>query len=71
MLRGGSEPVDPALAEAVRFELPGGEFYTVAFFHGEAYTGVKAFALEGVSFHAKTVVVHGVGDARDLTVLRA
>lgn len=71
VLRGGSEPVDPALAEAVRFELPGGEFYTVAFFHGEAYTGVKAFALEGVSFHAKTVVVHGVGDARDLTVLRA
>ncbi len=71
VLRGGSEPVDPALAEAVRFELPGGEFYTVAIFHGEVYTGVKAFALEGVSFHAKAVVVHGVGDARDLTVLRA
>ena len=43
----------------------------MALLHGEAYTGVKAFALEGVSFHAKTVVVHGVGDARDLTVLRA
>ena len=24
--------------------------YTVAFFHREAYSGVKAFALEGVSF---------------------
>ena len=71
VLRGGSEPVDPALAEAVRFDVSDDEFYTVAFFHGEVYTGVKAFALEGVAFHAKAVVVHGVGETRDLTVLRA
>lgn len=71
VLRGGSEPVDTALAEAVRFEVGADEFYTVAFFHGEAYTGVKAFACEGVSFHAKAVVVHGMGERRELTVLRA
>lgn len=71
VLRGGTEPVDPALAEAVRFDVAEGEFYTVAVFHGEVFTGVKAFALEGVSFHAKAVVVHGVGERRELTVLRA
>lgn len=71
VLRGGAEPVDPALAEAVRFDVAPDEFYTVAVFHGEVYTGVKAFALEGVSFHAKAVVVHGAGEKRELTVLRA
>lgn len=71
VLRGGTDPVDPALAEAVRFDVAPDEFYTVAFFHGEVYTGVKAFALEGVSFHAKAVVVHGTGEQRELTVLRA
>lgn len=71
VLRNLDEPVDPALAQALRFEFPNGEFYTFVFFHGEVYTGVKAFGCEGVSFHAKVACIHGSGDARELTVLRA
>lgn len=71
VLRNLDTPVGPELAEALRFELPGGEFYTVAVFHGEVYTGVKAFSCEGVSFHAKAVLVHGSASSRELAVLRA
>lgn len=71
VLRNLSEPVDSSLAQAVRFDLSDDEFVTVAFFHGEVYTGVKAFACEGVSFHAKAIVIHGMGDRRELSILRA
>lgn len=71
VLRNLSDPVGPELAHAYRFEFADGEFYTIAMFHQEVYTGVKAFSCEGVSFHAKCVLIHGVGDTRELTVLRA
>ena len=71
VLRNLDTPVGPELAEALRFELPGGEFHTVALFHGEVYAGVKAFSCEGVSFHAKAVLIHGNASSRELTVLRA
>ena len=72
VLRNLEEPVGPDLAQAWRFTLPMGEAYTVAVFHEEVHTGVKAFSLESVSFHAKVVVVRTQADgSRKLTVLRA
>lgn len=72
VLRNLEDPVDPELAQAWRFTLPTGEAYTVAVFHEEVHAGVKAFSLEGVSFHAKVVVVRTQADgSRKLTVLRA
>ena len=71
VLRNLEMPVEPTLAEALRFEVSSDEFYTVVVFHSEVYSGVKAFSCEGVSFHAKTAVIHGVGRQRDLKVLRA
>ena len=71
LYRNGDVPVDESLAHAFCFEAGPDEAYSVAVFHGEAYSGVKAFSLGGVSFHAKVAVVHRVGDRRELTVLRA
>lgn len=71
VLRNLDTPVDSDLAEAVRIEVNPGEFHTVILFHDEVYSGVKAFSCEGVSFHAKVAVIHGKGDDRTLTVLRA
>lgn len=71
VLRNLREPVGPELAEALRFETPDGRELTVAFFHGEVFTGVKAFSCAGVSFHAKTALFERRGDEASLTVLRA
>lgn len=71
VLRNLDTPVEHDVAEALRIELSPDEFYTVVLFYGEVFSGVKAFSCEGVSFHAKAMVIHGRGEDRELTVLRA
>ena len=72
VLRNLVEPVEAGLAQAWRLTMPTGEAYTAAIFHEEVHAGVKAFSLEGISFHAKVVVVRaGADGARELSVLRA
>lgn len=69
--RAKTEAVDSSLAQAFRVSVASDEFWTVVFFHAEVFSGVKAFWCEDVAFHAKTVLIHGTGDTRELTVLRA
>ena len=71
VMRNLDTPVDPELAEAMRFDLPGGDRWTIAVFHGEVYSGVKVFGCEGVAFHAKAVAVHERDGVQELHVLRA
>lgn len=71
VLRNLDTPVDPELAEAVRFTLPSGDRWTIAVFHGEVFSGVKVFGCEGVAFHAKTVAIHEREGCAELNVLRA
>lgn len=72
VLRNLVEPVEAGLAQAWRLTMPTGEAYTAAIFHEEVHAGVKAFSLEGISFHAKVVVVRaGADGVRELSVLRA
>ena len=69
--RNADEAVGPDLASALRITTRDGSVYTVAFFHREAYSGVKAFALEGVSFHGKAAVVSERDGKRTLHLMRA
>lgn len=69
--RNADEPVERDLASALRITSRDGSVYTVAMFHREAYSGVKAFALEGVSFHGKAAVVVERDGGRALHLMRA
>ena len=69
--RNADEAVGRDLASALRITTRDGSVYTVAFFHREAYSGVKAFALEGVSFHGKAAVVSERDGKRTLHLMRA
>ena len=69
--RNADEAVGRDLASALRITTRDGSVYTVALFHREAYSGVKAFALEGVSFHGKAAVVSERDGNRALHLMRA
>lgn len=69
--RNADEPVERDLASALRVTAGDGSVYTVALFHREAFSGVKAFALEGVSFHGKAAVVSQHEGKRALHLMRA
>ena len=66
-----TEVMSPEIAQARKFILSEQESYTVAICSQEIYKGKKVLSCEGMPYHAKCVVIHQVGDEKQLIVLKA
>ena len=67
----GTIPMSDEMVSARKFILSEEESYTIAVFHKEIFKGKKICECEGMSFHAKCIVVHEVNGKKELIRLRA
>lgn len=66
-----TEVMSPEIAQARKFILSEQESYTIAVCSKEIYKGKKVLSCEGMPYHAKCVVIHQIGDEKQLIVLKA